>query len=49
MNAEIISIGNEILSGKIIDTNANYIIKKLEEINFSVRHISAVGDDHLHL
>lgn len=45
MNAEIISIGNEILSGKIIDTNANYIIKKLEEINFSVKHISAVGDD----
>ena len=45
MNAEIISIGNEILSGKIIDTNANFIIKKLEEINFSVKHISAVGDD----
>lgn len=45
MNAEIISIGNEILCGRIIDTNANYIIKKLEEINLYVRHVSAVGDD----
>ncbi len=45
MDAEIISIGNEILCGRIIDTNANYIVKKLEEINLYVRHISAVGDD----
>ena len=28
MKVEIISIGNEILFGSIIDTNANYIIKK---------------------
>ncbi|HOR42941.1 MAG TPA: competence/damage-inducible protein A, partial [Atribacterota bacterium] len=45
MNAEIISIGNEILCGNIIDTNANYIIKKLKEINLTVQHISAVGDE----
>jgi nicotinamide-nucleotide amidase len=49
MKAEIISIGNEILCGNIIDTNANYIIKKLEEINFSVQHVSAVGDDEKEL
>lgn len=49
MDAEIISIGNEILCGNIIDTNANYIIKKLEEINLYVRHISAVGDDEKEL
>ena len=45
MNAEIISIGNEILGGNIVDTNANYIIKKLKEINLNVQHISAVGDE----
>ncbi len=44
MKAEILSIGNEILCGNIIDTNANYIIKKLKEINLTVQHVSAVGD-----
>ena len=45
MNIEIISIGNEILGGNIVDTNANYIIKKLKEINLNIQHISAVGDE----
>jgi len=45
MNAEIISIGNEILGGNIVDTNPNYIVKKLKEINLNVQHISAVGDE----
>lgn len=45
MKAEIISIGNEILGGNIIDTNANYIIKRLKEINLNVQHVSAVGDE----
>ena len=49
MNAEIISIGNEILCGRIIDTNANYIIKKLGEINLFVQHVSAVGDEEKEL
>ncbi len=49
MNAEIISIGNEILCGKIIDTNANHIIKKLAEIDIIVQHVSAVGDDEKEL
>jgi nicotinamide-nucleotide amidase len=45
MNVEIISIGNEILCGSIIDTNANHIIKKLKEINLNVQHVSAVADE----
>ena len=49
MKAEILSIGNEILCGNIIDTNANYIIKKLKEINITVQHVSAVGDDEQEL
>ena len=46
MKAEIISIGSEILKGQIIDTNANYIAKKLTKLSIDVKHISAVGDDH---
>lgn len=45
MNVEIISIGNEILGGNIVDTNANYIIKKLKGINLNVQHVSAVADE----
>jgi len=45
MYAEIISIGSEILQGQIIDTNANYIAKKLAKLNIEVKYISAVGDD----
>lgn len=49
LNTEIISIGSEILCGRIIDTNASYIIKKLAEVNLSVQHITAVGDDEKEL
>jgi len=49
MYAEIISIGNEILCGKIIDTNSHYITNKLRKNNFFVKHISAVGDNESEL
>lgn len=49
MKVEILSIGNEILCGNIIDTNANYIIKKLKKINLTVQHVSAVGDNEKEL
>jgi nicotinamide-nucleotide amidase len=45
MKAEIISIGSEILRGQITDTNANFITKKLVELNIDVEHISAVSDN----
>lgn len=44
MKAEIISIGSEILRGQIIDTNANFIAKKLVESGIDLEHISAVSD-----
>ena len=46
MNAEIISIGTEILKGQIIDTNANYIAKKFTDLNIDVDYISAIADNH---
>lgn len=45
MKAEIISIGSEILRGKITDTNSNFIIKKLVELSIDVEHISTVSDN----
>ncbi len=49
MTAEIITIGDEILIGQIIDTNSAYISKKLNKIGVSVRQITSVQDDREHL
>ena len=45
IKAEIISIGSEILSGQITDTNANFIAKRLVESGIGLEHISAVSDN----
>ncbi len=44
MDAIIITIGDEILSGATIDTNAAYIAKALFAIGIDVRKRSSVGD-----
>lgn len=44
MKAEIITIGDELLIGQVINTNASYIGKKLSEIGISVGRIVSVGD-----
>ncbi|MHC4664748.1 MAG: competence/damage-inducible protein A [Planctomycetota bacterium] len=43
--ASIVSIGNEVLSGQTIDTNASYISGKLLSIGIPVVSIYAIGDD----
>ena len=45
MVAEIISIGDEILIGQTVNTNASYISTKLTEVGVEVRWITAVGDN----
>ncbi len=45
MEAEIITIGDEIISGHTIDTNSAYIAPRLAEIGLPVTYKSAVGDD----
>lgn len=45
MKAEIITIGDEILIGQIIDTNSAYISKELNKIGIDVRQINAVQDE----
>jgi nicotinamide-nucleotide amidase len=45
MDIEIISIGDEIITGHTTDTNSMYIAGKLAEIGLPVVYKTAVGDD----
>lgn len=45
MKAEIISIGNELLSGNVLNTNTYYITKRLTEIGIEVLYHTCVKDD----
>lgn len=42
---EIITIGNELLIGKILNTNAHWLAKRITSLGLSVRRITVVGDD----
>ena len=43
--AEIISIGDELLYGQTLDTNAHWISHKLDEYNIKVFQRTTIGDD----
>ncbi len=45
MRLEIICTGDEVLTGKIVNTNFSYISQKLEEVGLSVQWETTVGDD----
>lgn len=49
MLAEIITIGDEILIGQILDTNSAFIAKQLNRIGVSVYQITSVQDDKEHI
>lgn len=49
MKAEIITIGDEILIGQIIDTNSAFIAKALNKIGIAVKQISTVEDERKHI
>ena len=49
MKAEIITIGDEILIGQIVDTNSAFIAKELNKIGVSVYQITSVQDDKTHI
>ncbi|WP_047790631.1 competence/damage-inducible protein A [Tenacibaculum mesophilum] len=49
MNAEIITIGDEILLGQIVDTNSQWIGQELNRIGISVYQISSVQDEKQHI
>src|SRR5467141_477920 len=43
--AGIILVGNEILSGKIVDTNASYLCRELRGLGVEVRRITVIPDE----
>ena len=45
MHIEVICTGDEVLTGKIVNTNFSYISQKLEDTGLSVRWETTVGDD----
>ena len=49
MKAEIITIGDEILIGQIVDTNSAWIALRLNEIGVRVTQISSIQDDRVHI
>ena len=49
MLAEIITIGDELLIGQVIDTNSAFIAKHLNKIGVSVYQITSVQDDKAHI
>ena len=43
--AEIIAVGDEVLSGRVINTNAAFLSKELEKIGFLVKYQQVVSDE----
>lgn len=42
--AEIIAVGDEVLSGRIQDTNSSFLAESLQKLGFHVAHRQVVGD-----
>src|SRR5881296_2140580 len=49
MRIEVICTGDEVLTGKIVNTNFSYITQKLEDVGLSVQWETTVGDDRENL
>jgi nicotinamide-nucleotide amidase len=49
MLAEIITIGDEILIGQIVDTNSAWMAQTLNNIGIRVKQVSSVSDDEQHI
>ncbi len=49
MRIEVICTGDEVLTGKIVNTNFSHITQKLEDVGLSVEWETTVGDDRANL
>jgi len=45
MFAEIVANGDEIICGKVLDTNSQWLSRELEDLGVSVQYHTTVGDD----
>ncbi|MEY2739239.1 MAG: Nicotinamide-nucleotide amidohydrolase PncC [Bacteroidota bacterium] len=49
MKAAIVTIGDEILIGQIVDTNSAYIAKALDKIGIATHEMLSISDDKTHI
>ena len=49
MCAEIITIGDELLIGQVVDTNSAWMAERLNEVGISLHQITSVHDDREHI
>jgi nicotinamide-nucleotide amidase len=49
MKATIVTIGDEILIGQIVDTNSGYIAKALDKIGVQTQEMLSISDDKRHI
>ena len=49
MKATIVTIGDEILIGQIVDTNSSYIAKTLDKIGIATYEMLSISDDKEHI
>lgn len=49
MKATIVTIGDEILIGQIVDTNSSFIAKSLDRIGVEINEMISISDDKSHI
>ena len=49
MKAAIVTVGDEILIGQIVDTNSSFIAKSLDKIGIDVHEMLSITDDKQHI
>lgn len=49
MKATIVTIGDEILIGQIVDTNSSFIAKSLDKIGVQINEMISISDDKQHI
>ncbi len=49
MKATIVTIGDEILIGQIVDTNSGFIAKSLDKIGIQITEMLSISDDKKHI
>ena len=49
MKATIVTIGDEILIGQIVDTNSGFIAKSLDKIGVEINEMISISDDKQHI
>lgn len=49
MKAAVVTVGDEILIGQIVDTNSSYIAKALDKIGIGVFEMFSISDDRHHI